>query len=137
LESGDILFNRTNSYELVGKTGIFLGESGSFTFASYLIRLRISAAITPHYINLAINSPYFRVTQVEPDITQQTGQANFNGTKLRHTLIPLPPACEQRRIVAKVDELMALCDEMESRLTSAREKASHLAASVVHHVSTV
>ncbi len=41
LRPNDLLFNRTNSYELVGKTGIFKGETDSFTFASYLIRVSL------------------------------------------------------------------------------------------------
>jgi type I restriction enzyme S subunit len=53
-----------------------------------------------------------------PHLKQQCGQANVNGTKLKNMLVPLPPLAEQERIVAKVDELMALCDETESRLTT-------------------
>ncbi len=116
LENGDLLFNRTNSYELVGKTGIFKGESNKYTFASYLIRISIFYDfVNPEFVNMAMNSGYFRQTQIEPEITQQCGQANFNGTKLKNALIPLPPLPEQHRIVAKVDRLMSLCDELEAR----------------------
>lgn len=61
------------------------------------------------------------------------GTCRLESSAIQKLCIPLPPLPEQRRIVAKVDELMALCDDLEARLTSAREKASHLAASVVHH----
>jgi type I restriction enzyme S subunit len=118
LKKFDLLYNRTNSAELVGKTGIYLGESEKYTFASYLIRLRLAIEFTnPHFVNLAMNAPFFRETQVVPHLKQQCGQANVNGTKLKNMLIPLPPLAEQHRIVAKVDELMALCDELEARLT--------------------
>jgi type I restriction enzyme S subunit len=119
LKKFDLLYNRTNSAELVGKTGIYLGEDDAFTFASYLIRLRFAIEFTnPRYVNLVLNAPYFRETQVVPHLKQQCGQANVNGTKLKNMLVPLPPLAEQERIVAKVDELMALCDETESRLTT-------------------
>jgi type I restriction enzyme S subunit len=55
--------------------------------------------------------------------------------KLDNLAIVLPPLREQQRIVARVDELMALCDRLEARLTATREKSAHLAASVVHHLA--
>ena len=120
LRKFDLLYNRTNSAELVGKTGIYLGEDGCRTFASYLIRLRFSRTYSsPQYLSLAMNAPCFRETQIIPLIKKQTGQANVNGTALKNMLIPFPPPAEQRRIVAKVDELMVLCDRLEASLAVA------------------
>jgi type I restriction enzyme, S subunit len=119
LKKYDLLYNRTNSAELVGKTGIFMGEDDNYTFASYLIRIRFICHLTnPVYANLAMNAPYFRETQIIPELKQQCGQANVNGTKLKNMLIPLPPLAEQHRIVAKVDELMTLCDELEEQINT-------------------
>jgi type I restriction enzyme S subunit len=120
LRKFDLLYNRTNSAELVGKTGIYLGEDAVRTFASYLIRLRPSLQWTnPRFVNMAMNTPEFRETQIIPLIKKQTGQANVNGTALKNMLIPVPPLAEQHRIVAKVDALMALCDRLEASLTAA------------------
>jgi type I restriction enzyme S subunit len=136
LQDGDLLFNRTNSYELVGKTGVFRGESNRYTFASYLIRITLFLKyVNPEFINLVINSAYFRQAQIEPEIVQQCGQANFNGTKLQNTLIPLPPLAEQKRIVAKVDELMQLCDQLEASLRQSQQGAESLAASAINHLT--
>jgi type I restriction enzyme S subunit len=133
LKRFDLLYNRTNSAELVGKTGIFLGDDDTYTFASYLIRLRFCLELTSAiYVNLAMNAPYFRETQIVPELNQQCGQANVNGTKLRHMLVPLPPLAEQRRIVAKVDELMAVCDRLESQLTAAQTESRRLLEAVLH-----
>ena len=124
LQNSDLLINRTNSYDLVGKTGIFRGESNKYTFASYLIRISIFLDyVTPEFINFVMNSTYFRQTQIELEITQQCGQANFNGTKLKNTIIPLPPLAEQKRIVAKINCLMSLCDTLEAKLKEARSIA--------------
>jgi type I restriction enzyme S subunit len=132
LSKFDILYNRTNSAELVGKTGIYLGEDGIRTFASYLIRLRPSLKWTePRYINIAMNAPVFRETQIVPLIKKQTGQANVNGTALKNMLIPLPPLAEQHRIVAKVDELMAICNRLETNLTSANDARHSLLDSLL------
>ena len=95
LKKFDLLYNRTNSAELVGKTGIYLGEDDFRTFASYLIRLRFSLDhSSPQYANLAMNAPIFRETQIVPLIKKQTGQANVNGTALKNMLIP--PATPRR-----------------------------------------
>lgn len=116
----DLLYNRTNSAELVGKTGIYLGEDEMRTFASYLIRLGPSLRYSnPRYLNIAMNAPIFRETQIVPLIKKQTGQANVSGSALKNMLIPIPPLAEQHRIVAKVDELMALCDQLDASLTTA------------------
>lgn len=135
LRNNDLLFNRTNSFELVGKTGIFKGENDKFTFASYLIRIRLfDSCILPDYINLAMNAGYFRETQINIEVTQQCGQANFNGTKLANTLIPLPPLEEQKRIVAKVNQLMALCDELETKLRQTEADSARLMKAAIRHV---
>ena len=127
LKQFDLLYNRTNSIELVGKTGIYLGEDDCRTFASYLIRLRVSQKnFSPHYLNLTMNTPVFRETQIVPLIKKETGQANVNGTALKHMLVPVPPLAEQQRIVAKVDELMGLCDQLEASLTDGEETRSRL-----------
>jgi type I restriction enzyme S subunit len=47
---------------------------------------------------------------------------------------PVPPLAEQHRIVAKVDELMDLCDQLKSKLTIAQTKAGRLLESVLHNV---
>jgi len=95
LEKGDILFNRTNSYELVGRTGIFLLD-GDYTFASYLIRLRPKKEISDsqfltYYMVFSNN----RLRQLA---TRAVHQANINATNLQSFIIPVPPVPEQRKI---------------------------------------
>lgn len=132
LHTNDLLFNRTNSYELVGKTGIFKGPSEKSTFASYLIRIRFpESVLLPEFFNLAMNAPYFRETQIEPEIVQQCGQANFNGTKLSNTVVPVPPLKEQERIVEKINQLMNFVDNLEQQLTESQSKAEQLMEAVV------
>ena len=117
----------TNSAELVGKTGIYLGDDGVRTFASYLIRLRPSLLSTnPRFLNMTMNTPEFRETQIIPLIKKQTGQANVNGTALKNMLIPLPPLAEQHRVVAKVDALMGLCNRLEASLATAADTRRRL-----------
>ena len=133
LKKFDLLYNRTNSAELVGKTGIYLGEDDCKTFASYLIRVQLSKiSSSPRYVNLAINAPVFRETQIVPLIKKQTGQANVNGTALKNMLVPVPPLTEQHRIVAKVDVLMALCDKLEASLATGDATRGRLLDAFLH-----
>jgi type I restriction enzyme S subunit len=137
LKTDDILFNRTNSYELVGKAGIFTGRDDTATFASYLIRIRLpSTLLFPNFFSIAMNAPYFRQTQIEPEVVQQCGQANFNGTKLASTVVPIPPLAEQHRIVAKVEQLMALVDALETQLAASRATAANLLSALVAELTT-
>lgn len=120
LENGDLVFNRTNSFELVGKCGVFESDE-SYTLASYLIRVRFFERISSKFLSNYINSSLCRETQIEPHIIQQNGQANFNGTKLSNIITPLPPFEEQKRIVSKIKGLMTLCDELEASVKANQE----------------
>ncbi|WP_339427685.1 MULTISPECIES: restriction endonuclease subunit S [unclassified Pseudomonas] len=132
LEEDDLLYNRTNSAELVGKTGIFAGEKNQYTFASYLIRIRCPKEfLSPAYLNISMNTPLFRETQINPHLKQQCGQANVNGTIMRNMIISVPPVAEQHRIVAKVNQLMTFCDQLKTKLTQARQLNEQLATVLV------
>ena len=137
LQKYDILFNRTNSYELVGKTALFERNNNEYTFASYLIRVCLfKNYINPKYVTYYLNSQLFRKLQIEPLIIQQCGQANYSGDKLKNVLIPIPPKEEQARIVKKVDELMQLCDKLENENNKAQKYSSELLQSIMQKYFT-
>jgi type I restriction enzyme S subunit len=132
LKEGDLLYNRTNSAELVGKTGVFIGSENIYTFASYLIRIRLSQHfIIPKYLNICMNSPTFRTTQINPHLKQQCGQANVNGTIMKNMRVPIPPYNEQHRIVTKVNHLLTLCDSLKANLNQAQTTQTYLADAIV------
>ena len=132
LKNGDLIFNRTNSYELVGKCGIYEGIDNIYTLASYLIRVSVPKQfILTEYVNFYINSNICRLTQIEPQITQQTGQANFSGSKLKSILFPLPPFLEQQRIVSKAQQLQKQLSQLEAQVQQSRRYAQQLFQSVL------
>lgn len=104
LQPGDVLFNRTNSPELVGKTAVYTEHHPApCSFASYLIRVKLSG-YEPKLLASYLNSTYGRAW-IRSCVVQQVGQANVSGGKLKDLELPLPPLNEQRRIVAKLDAL--------------------------------
>ena len=104
LEAGDILFNRTNSMDLVGKVGVFR-LMGKYVFASYLIRVRVSKENNPYYINLALNS-YPIQCSLRSKATPAVSQANINSKSLRHTQIFKPKKKdEQDLVMSKIEEV--------------------------------
>lgn len=130
LKPGDILFNRTNSPELVGKTAVFSGTPKECSFASYLIRVRLVDGVAPKLLAAYINSAHGR-SWVKSVVTQQVGQANVNGTKLQALAVPLPPRDEQHRIIAEVDRLLSIAREAEAEVDINLARASRLRASVL------
>ena len=103
LQNGDLLFNRTNSAELVGKSAIYRGNPSPCSCASYLIRARLRPDYVPEFLAYFINSTFGRAW-VNSVVSQQVGQANVNGTKLKALSVPVPPLPEQRRIVAEIEK---------------------------------
>jgi type I restriction enzyme S subunit len=118
LEEGDILFNRTNSKELVGKCAVFR-EKGDYIFASYLIRIRINIDLAlPEFISFLINSPIGR-QQINALSRQIIGQANINNKEIQGLQIPLPNLRIQREIMNRVNKGIA-------NFYREREKANEL-----------
>lgn len=118
LEDGDLLFNRTNSPELVGKTAVFRGIEGSTSFASYLIRLK-SVNYHPELLSAYINSSFGR-SWVATATSQQVGQANVNGSKLRGLGVPLLPFDEQLVIWKRIRSAFVEIDRLTAEAAAAR-----------------
>ena len=110
LEENDLLFNRTNSKELVGKTGIYKGEMSAI-YAGYLVRIT-PVIMVSDFLNYVMQSQYYwnYCQNVRSDAI---GQSNINAEKLKRFYFPLPPLAEQRRIVAKLEELLPLYEKLK------------------------
>ncbi|HSH40124.1 MAG TPA: restriction endonuclease subunit S [Chthoniobacterales bacterium] len=103
LQDGDLLFNRTNSAELVGKSAVYRGNPSPCACASYLIRARLKPGYVPEFLAYYINSTFGRAW-IRSVVSQQVGQANVNGTKLKALSVPAPSLPEQQRIVAEIEK---------------------------------
>src|SRR4030043_468853 len=98
LERNDVLFNRVNSEEFVGRTGIFKIDLKS-TFASYLIRLQTkdNAEIIPDYLNIFLNAKY-GIKQIKKFSRRAVNQANVNAEELKEIKIFVPSVIFQKEI---------------------------------------
>ena len=130
LANGDLLFNRTNSAELVGKSAVYREGHPLACFASYLIRVSFGEGCLPDYVCTFINSQHGRayIGQVR---SQQVGQANVNGTKLAAMTILLPPLAEQRRIVAEVERRLSVVQQAEATVEVSLARAERLRQSIL------
>lgn len=122
---GDLLFNRTNSYEHVGRTGIFLFKEGDYMFASYLIRISVNRDIVvPYYLNALMNADIFQ-KRVKVYATKAVGQANINATSLSNIELPFPPMSEQKQLAAlfqSIETAIEAVDKEAKRLKALRKQ---------------
>ena len=131
LQDGDLLFNRTNSFELVGRTALFTGNREA-VFASYLIRLQVDPdmfipAFLNHYLNLE------RVQQAIKSLaTRGVSQSNISASKLRTFYVPKPPLPEQREIAETIDTLAISLGACQQR----REVRAQLFQSTLQQLMT-
>ncbi|KAA6348513.1 Type-1 restriction enzyme EcoKI specificity protein [termite gut metagenome] len=122
LNKGDLLFNRTNSKELVGKTAVFELD-GEFTFASYLIRLKIDTEkVNVHYLNYLFNSRIGRV-QIDMISRRILGQANVNAQELQEFIFPIPDLETQHLIVSNILKIKYEANTLKQKAEQNRNEA--------------
>ena len=131
LKKGDILFNRTNSSEWVGKSALYDGELGAI-YAGYLVRVR-PIMILSEYLILVMTSSYYR-NWCHLVKTDAVNQSNINAQKLKSFMLPLPPLKEQRRIYDNFLKLSVLvknisdsCNKLSDMINLTKNKILDLA----------
>ncbi len=116
VERDDILFNRTNSADLVGKVGIF-DLDGDYVFASYLVRLRTRPDVMlPHFLNYYLNSDLGQ-RRMLAYATPGVSQTKISAGNLKKVLVPVPDLDEQQKIV---DALGAVDDRKSALIEHVR-----------------
>lgn len=117
LNEGDILFNRTNSFELVGKSGVFTGLHGDWVFASYLIRLIVDRErVLPEFVSTLINSSLGR-SFIEANARRAIGQVNVNAKQIARFEIPALSLAEQKSFVDKLTDIRQASDQIAEEST--------------------
>jgi type I restriction enzyme S subunit len=131
----DIVMSMANSRELVGKVAIVdKAPESKTTFGGFLGVIR-PVLVNPYFVMILLRSPNAR-NELIGSASQTTNIANVSLGKLRPLILPLPPLAEQHRIVAKVDELMALCDQLEQEQESSLDTHDTLVATLLGALTT-
>jgi len=130
LRKGDILFNRTNSPELVGKSAIYQGEKSAI-FAGYLIRInQINELANSKYLNYFLNSTIAK-NYGNKVKTDGVNQSNINGEKLISYPLPYCSLEEQHQIVQEIEFRLSICDRLEATITENLTRAEALRQSIL------
>jgi len=120
IRRGDILFNRTNSYELVGRAALVETETEA-VFASYLVRVSVDQSrLDPRFLNFFLNWDWAQA-ELKKLASRAVGQANISAGKLRSFSIPVPPADEQRAIAAALGQVREAITVHERIVVAAQE----------------
>jgi len=136
LRPGDFLVQRSNTEEYVGVSAVFTGGLREFIYPDLIMRFRPTSLIYASFLHYAMNSPSMRDYLRSKARGTSKSMVKINQIALRSSPIPTPSLAEQQRIVAKVDELMALCDELETHLTQQETTATHLATAAVQTLAS-
>lgn len=107
VKTGDVLFNRTNSAELVGKTTIVPQSAPSLAYAGYLVRLRVNDTNHPMYLARFLNTAYAK-RMLRSMCKSIVGMANINAKEIQAMPIALPPLPLQQTFATRIQSIEAL-----------------------------
>jgi restriction endonuclease S subunit len=133
IQKGDILFNNTNSAELVGKTAL-VDIEGDFAFSNHMTRLRFPAEKVLHeYMAILLHS-FWMSGYFNQICSNHVNQASISIKRLEQVEVSLPPIGEQRKIVALLEDHLSRLDAAIADVKQAKTKAAQFRMSVLHSV---
>lgn len=113
LKKDDLLIQRSNSRELVGTSCIYTGDDDAFIYPDLMMKLRVMNGVDVKYVDHVLKSPLTRNYFSKTASGTSESMPKINQGIVSATLIPLPPLAEQKRIVAKLEEILPLCERLK------------------------
>lgn len=113
LKKDDLLIQRSNSRELVGTSCIYTGDDDAFIYPDLMMKLRVMNGVDVKYVDHVLKSPLIRNYFSKTASGTSESMPKINQGIVSATLIPLPPLAEQKRIVAKLEEILPLCERLK------------------------
>jgi type I restriction enzyme S subunit len=130
LLNDDLLVTEGGDWDKVGRTAIWNSEIENCLHQNHIFRMRgLTKGLSSAWIQMYMNSiakAYFQAAS-----KQTTNLASINMTQLKNCLLAVPALQEQHRIVAKVHELTAICEQLKTRITQSNQLQQKLADVVV------
>ena len=132
VRKGDILFNRTNSYEHVGKTCVFTEET-PMVIAGYIIRIRLKECLNPYYMNYFFNMKDTKAKRRKISVGA-VHQSNINAKAVQTVVIPLPSLSEQQSIVSFLDSLNEKVNTLQQNYSRICDECDALKQAILRQV---
>lgn len=122
VRAGDFLISRANTAELIAKSVVVEDQPKNLILSDKIVRLQITEGCSKRYLSLVNNhSDYARAYYTEEASGTSLSMKNVSRAVIYDLPIPLPPEEEQRRIVARVDELLTTCNRLRDQLSSSQD----------------
>ena len=131
---GDMLISRANTAELVAKSVVVEDCPAKLMMSDKIIRFKLTPLVDLRFCNLVNTSGTSRAYYASVAGGTSASMKNVSREQILSLAFPLPPLAEQHRIVAKVDELMTLCDQLEAQLTTTQTLNAALMDALLHHL---
>jgi type I restriction enzyme S subunit len=132
LKTNDILIIRSNgSINLVGQSAIVSKDFENYSYAGYLIRIRLSDKYNPVYLNYIFKSNFIRSQMIDTS-RSTSGVNNINSKEIQELNVPLIPLKKQKEIVSRIESLFAQADIIEKRYKILKEKIDNLPQAILH-----
>lgn len=137
VKDGDFLLSRANTAELVARSVVVKSPEPLLMLSDKLIRLNVSSYINKYFLNLVNNANSSREHYLANASGTSSSMKNVSREVVLNLPVAVPPLAEQSRIVARVTELRALCQQLREKLTQARTTQTQLAQAWVEQVATI
>jgi type I restriction enzyme S subunit len=130
---GDFLISRANTSQLIAKSVVVTEAPHNLIMSDKIVRLYLVGSSNPHFLKMVNNDADFARAYYAAHATGTSlSMKNVSRNVIYDLPIPLPPLAEQKRIVAKVDELMAICEQLESQLDSQQKGRRQLLEALLY-----
>ena len=113
LKRGDLLVQRSNSRELVGISCIYTGADNAYIYPDLMMRMRVMNGICTEFVDYALKAPMVRSYYMANASGTSESMPKINQKTVSLTPVPLPPLAEQKRIVARLEEILPLCERLK------------------------
>lgn len=134
VSKGDFLISRANTAELVARSVVVDQGFPQLMMSDKIIRVHFCEDADPNYFNLVNSSPFAREYYAQVAGGTSSSMKNVSRKQILELPVVIPPLDEQKRIVAKVGQLMALCDELEAKLNKAQQNSEKLMEATVRQL---